>query len=73
MQTFCLLEELLCIGGTVYRSSSSFLQTGDKAFEIQPCETWIVRLELFWDIIESVLSIRCINCVDYNQTPLAYI
>lgn len=33
MQTFCLLEELLCIGGTVYRS---ILQTGDKAFESQP-------------------------------------
>lgn len=29
MQTFCLLEELLCIGGTVY---CSILQTGDKAF-----------------------------------------
>lgn len=70
MQTFCLLEELLCIGGTVYRS---ILQTGDKAFESQPCETWIVRLGLFWDIIESVLSIRRINCVDYYQTPQAYI
>lgn len=54
MQTFCLREERLCIGGTVYRS---ILQTGDKAFESRPCRTWIVRLGLFWDIIESVLSI----------------
>lgn len=54
MQTFCLLEELLCIGGTVYRST---LQTGDKALESQPRKTWIVRPGLFWDVIESVLSI----------------
>lgn len=44
-----------------------------KLFESQPRKTWIVQLKLFWDIIESVLSIRRINCVDYNETPRAYI
>lgn len=53
--------------------TAAAFQTGDKAFESQSRETWIVRLGLFWDIIESVLSIRRINCVDYNQTPQAYI
>lgn len=66
MQTFCLLKELLCIGGHVYCTD---LQTEDEASKRKKCK----QAEKFSWIVYTLVELRLWNLLSGDYTGILFI